>query len=69
MIPTQNDPRWSRALQSQSELADAGLATRILISRLRHEVAANPATMTSRIAELRMFFEENDFARPDIARL
>jgi hypothetical protein len=69
MIPNQSAPRWSHVLKCQADLADAGLATRILISRFRQEVAANPGAMPSKVAELHSYIEKNDFAQRDLALL
>ena len=68
MIPDATDPRWSRVLTSESDLTAASLATRILISRLRREVKAAPATQAAKIAELRDFVAKNAFAVADLAR-
>ena len=68
MIPEANDPRWSRVLTSQSDLSATSLATRILISRLRREVAAAPATLAAKISELRDFVMKNAFAVADLAK-
>ncbi|MGD9917005.1 MAG: hypothetical protein AB7U46_03225 [Paenirhodobacter sp.] len=68
MIPEANDPRWTRVLTSNSDLSTASLATRILISRLRREVASAPGTLAAKIAELRDFVAKNSFATADIAK-
>lgn len=68
MIPEKTDPRWARVLTTESDLGSASLATRILISRLRREVRASPATLVGKIAELRGFIEKNTFAHADLAR-
>ena len=67
MIPAPTDPRWARLLKSNSDLASASLATRILVSRLRREVTRSPAVLEASIAELRDFFQKNAFAAKDIA--
>jgi len=68
MIPDATDPRWSRVLTNESDLSAASLATRILISRLRREVKAAPASLAAKIAELRDFATKNPFAVADVAR-
>ncbi|MDV7269301.1 hypothetical protein RYZ20_00125 [Thioclava sp. A2] len=68
MIPDATDPRWTRVLTSESDLSATSLATRILISRLRREVASAPATLAAKIGELRDFVGKNAFAVADVAR-
>lgn len=68
MISDMNDPRWSRVLTSDADLSAASLATRILVTRLRREVAAAPTTLSAKIAELRDFVAKNAFASADVAR-
>ncbi|PYF09467.1 hypothetical protein C8J30_10839 [Rhodobacter viridis] len=68
MIPDLSDPRWKRVLTSNSDLSAASLATRILISRLRREVAEAPAALTGKIGELRDFVSKNPFALADAAK-
>ncbi|MBE9637586.1 hypothetical protein [Salipiger mangrovisoli] len=67
MIPDPSNPCWRRVLTSEAELSGAVLATKILVTRLRREVSAKPAEMTSKITELRGYFEKNAFATKDIA--
>lgn len=68
MVPDASDPRWRRVLTSESDLAAASLATRILVTRLRRDVKASPATLNDQIAELRSFVAKNAFAVADAAR-
>lgn len=68
MIPDTNDPRWKRVLTSETDLSSASLATRILITRLRREVAAAPASLAAKIGELRDFVGKNGFAVADAAK-
>lgn len=68
MIPDASDPRWKRVLTSNSDLSAASLATRILISRLRREVASAPGTLGAKIGELRDFIGKNSFAVADVAK-
>lgn len=67
MVPSANDPKWTRVLQSESDLSAASLATKILITRLRREVKKTPSDMHAKIADLRAYFEKNAFAQADIA--
>ncbi|PTV95535.1 hypothetical protein C8J27_104171 [Rhodobacter aestuarii] len=68
MIPDLNDPRWKRVLTNDSDLSSASLATRILITRLRREVADAPATLSAKMGELRDFVAKNSFAVADVAK-
>jgi hypothetical protein len=68
MVPEPNDPRWKRVLTTDSDLSSASLATRILITRLRREVAGAPAALAAKIAELHGFVSKNSFAHADAAR-
>jgi len=67
MIPEPTDPRWKRVLQSDADLPKATLATRILVSRLRREVRVTPALMSSKIIELRAYYQGKPFATDDFA--
>lgn len=68
MIPDSNDPRWQRVLTSNSDLSATSLATRILITKLRREVAGAPAALAVKVAELHSFVTQNSFAHADAAR-
>lgn len=68
MIPESSDPRWSRVLTSEKDLAGTSLATRILVARLRGEVRRAPGQLAGSIAELRAFMAKNNFAAADLAR-
>ncbi|SLN33353.1 hypothetical protein AQS8620_01137 [Aquimixticola soesokkakensis] len=67
MVPTANDPCWTRVLTSEKDLSAASLATKILVTRLRREVKGAPAEMMAKINELRAYFEKNAFALKDLA--
>lgn len=58
-----------RALTSGEDLGSVSLATRMLVSRLRREVAADPAALPAAVAELNDFFAANPSAQPDLAHL
>ncbi|NRA30201.1 MAG: hypothetical protein HRU11_08050 [Parvularculaceae bacterium] len=64
-----NDSVLQRALSSTSDLSDTSLATKILLSRLRREVANDPGSMSAKIDELRAFFAKHTFAERDLAAL
>jgi len=68
MVPDGSDPRWKRVLTTESDLSSAALATRILVTRLRRDVKAAPATLGAKISELRDFVMKNPFAVADMAR-
>ena len=67
MIPDTTNPCWRRVLTSESDLSDAVLATKLLVTRLRHEVKAQPGSLGPNIAELRAYFQKNISAVRDIA--
>lgn len=67
MVPAPNDPRWQRVLTSENDIAQASLATKILITRLRRETKAAPGNLNAAITELRGYLEKNAFAQADIA--
>lgn len=60
---------FQRTLSSESELGKASLATKILVSRLRREVADSPNAMESAIEELSQYFRKHRFAARDYAAL
>ena len=60
---------FRRTLTSNKELADATLATKILVTRLRREVAAQPGGIDKAVAELTAYFAKHTFASKDIAAL
>ena len=69
MVPGTDDPRWTRILQSRSDVSSATLATKFMVTRLRREVTMAPSCLPDKIAELRAFFEKNSFVRKDIPLL
>ncbi|NVO23648.1 hypothetical protein HJ526_05655 [Donghicola sp. C2-DW-16] len=56
-------------LLSSSDLSKASLATRITVGRLRSEVAGDPSSLASKVAELTEFATQNDFAANDLANI
>ena len=69
VLPPLDDPRWQRTLLSSSDLTSVSLATRLLVARLRREVARDPGRLETAVDELRGFFAKNESARLDIASL
>lgn len=64
-----DDPRWRKILTTDSDIAAASLATRILIARLRREVVRTPSTLSEKVTELLEFFGKNPMGAADAARL
>ncbi|MCV2876878.1 hypothetical protein OE810_11535 [Rhodobacteraceae bacterium XHP0102] len=56
-------------IQSDQDLSQASLATRILIGRLRIEIRNTPALLNAKIAELSDFAKANAFAADDLAKI
>ncbi|MEC9434195.1 MAG: hypothetical protein VYD87_14940 [Pseudomonadota bacterium] len=69
MIPDASDPRWRRLLTTDGELEASTLATRLLVSRLRRELRAEPAALPGKIEELRGYARSNPAAAAELARL
>ncbi|MCI4661708.1 MAG: hypothetical protein MRY63_07825 [Neomegalonema sp.] len=67
MLQNSNDPRWVQILKSSSDLSKASLATRLLVSRLRKEVAAAPGSEVGKAQELFAWVAKNQFAHADLA--
>ncbi|MCI4664876.1 MAG: hypothetical protein MRY74_09160 [Neomegalonema sp.] len=68
-MPNLNDPKWVAAIQNNKDMGKATLATRLLLTRLRQEVKANPGSLREKARELFEFFEKNAFAQKDVALL
>lgn len=64
-----DESRIKDLLTSTSDLSKASLATRILVSRLRIEVKAQPASLSGKIEELKAFIAKNAFANADLAHV
>ncbi|MEM1381044.1 MAG: hypothetical protein AAGH41_10515 [Pseudomonadota bacterium] len=62
-----NQAVLERALRSDSDLSQASLATKILLSRLRKEVANDPNSIGAQVAELKAFFQKHSFASRDLS--
>ena len=58
-----------KVLTSSSDLSKASLATKILISRLRLDVASQPANLSLAMSELKAFFAKHPFAQKDLQAL
>ena len=54
-----NDRDLEALLQASTNMPMAGLATRILVSRLRIEVRARPADLAAKLAELKAYLSKN----------
>lgn len=62
-----DDKKLTALLTGTTDLSKASLATRILVSRLRIEVRAQPATLPAKLEELKAFIAKNAFAGIDLA--
>ena len=62
-----NDTQLKALLTGTTNLSQASLATRILVSRLRIEVRAKPDTLFAKRQELKAFIAKNAFAGIDLA--
>jgi hypothetical protein len=62
-----NDTKMRDLLTGTAELSKASLATRMLVSRLRIEVRAQPASLSAKMDELKAFIAKNAFAVTDLA--
>lgn len=64
-----DDTSLQTLLTSTSDLKQASLATRILISRMRIELKAKPEQLPAKLEELKAFLAKNAFARDDLAHI
>jgi hypothetical protein len=60
---------WARLLTGELNPNIKTLATRLIITRLRIEVANNPAVLPRAVHELRRFFADNRFAHRDLTAI
>jgi hypothetical protein len=67
MLPGEADPGWAKVLTRPGDLSTACLATRLLVTRLRADVARDPKALRASIATLRTFFVTNKLAAKDVA--
>lgn len=64
-----DENRIKDLLTGTADLSKASLATRILVSRLRIEVKAQPASLAAKVDELKAFVAKNAFANADLANV
>ena len=60
---------WARLLTGELNPNIKTLATRLIITRLRIDVANNPAVLPRAVQELRRFFADNKFAHRDLTAI
>jgi hypothetical protein len=60
---------WARLLTGELNANIKTLATRLIITRLRIDVANNPAVLPRAVQELRRFFADNKFAHRDLTAI
>lgn len=69
MVPGKNDPRWKSVVASTTEYPLSGLATKMLIMRVRTmtKMDSSPAKVDEAIAIAHDFFSKNlETAKADI---
>lgn len=64
-----DDSSLKALLTGTTDLKQASLATRILISRMRIELKAKPDQLPAKLDELKAFLVKNAFARDDLAHI
>lgn len=64
-----DDTKLRRIITTSSDLAAASMATRIVVTRMRVEVTNYPDRLSAKIAELRDFVKQHDFARDDLSAM
>ncbi|GAA4218236.1 hypothetical protein GGQ68_002418 [Sagittula marina] len=64
-----DDTTLQNVLTSGSDLSQASLATKILVSRLRVDVASQPADLATALSELKSFIAKYPFAQQDLRAL
>ena len=60
---------WARLLTGELNPNIRTLASRLIITRLRIDVANNPAVLPRAVQELRRFFADNKFAHRDLTAI
>jgi hypothetical protein len=68
-LPSVDHQLWVRLLTDELNPDIKTLATRLIITRLRIEVANNPAVLPRAVQELRRFFAANKFAHRDLTAI
>lgn len=61
--------RLKQLLQSDQDLSNVSLATRIVVGRLRIELQNEPGQIDAKIRELVSFVTENDYAAAELAAI
>lgn len=69
LLPSVDHQLWARLLTGELDPDIKTLATRLIITRLRIEVAKDSAVLPTAVQELRRFFVENKFAHRDLAAI
>lgn len=64
-----DDTTLQKVLTCGSDLSQASLATKILISRLRVDVASQPADLATALSELKTFIANYPLAQQDLRAL
>jgi hypothetical protein len=62
------DTKLAQLLTTASDLPGASLGVRILVSRLRIEVRAQPAAIAAKQAELKTYLQKNPDAAAELAK-
>lgn len=61
--------RLKQLLQSDQDLSNVSLATRIVVGRLRIELQNEPGQIDAKMRELASFVTENDYAAAELAAI
>ena len=69
LLPPSDHQLWTRLLTGESNPDIKTLATRLIITRLRIEVANDRTVLPRAVQELRRFFTGNKFAHRDLAAI
>jgi len=66
-IPPKSDSRWKKLVTETTELDLSGLATKMMLSRVRMIVKINPQRLNEAIDSAHEFFVKNEqMVQPDI---
>ena len=69
LLPSIDHQLWARLLTGESNPNIKTLATRLIITRLRIEVANDRTVLPRAVQELRRFFAGNQFAHRDLTAI
>jgi hypothetical protein len=70
MLPPKNDPRWVRVLTDRAAPPDEGLATRMLLMRVKQMLSFNPHAVDEAVSAAYDFFAKNEsMCRQDLVVL